>query len=55
MQGCTLLLPFFSPSLILSATDHIWMFAVTSGLGLLATACWLAKLSPSPKVFRIES
>jgi hypothetical protein len=55
MQGCTLLLPFFLPSLILSAADHIWMFSVTSGLGLLATAYWLANLSPSPKVFRIES
>jgi len=55
MQGCTLLVPFISPSLILSATDHIWLFSVISGLGLLATAYWLANLSPSPKVFRTKS
>jgi hypothetical protein len=55
MQGCTLLVPFISTTMILSATDHIWLFSVTSGLGLLATAYWLANLSPSPKVFRTKS
>jgi len=55
MQGCMLLVPFISPSLILSATDHIWLFSVTSGLGLLATAYWLANLSPSPKALRTKS
>jgi hypothetical protein len=55
IQGCTLLLPFISPSLILSVSDHIWLFSVTSGLGLLATAYWLANLSPSPIVFRTKS
>ena len=55
MQGCMLLIPFISPTLILSATDHIWLFSVTSSLVLLATAYWLANLSPSPKVFRTKS
>ena len=55
IQGSILLLPIISPlNLPISATTHIWIFSISSTLGLLGIAYWLSNFSLLPKELRKE-
>lgn len=55
LQGFVLFLPFLKPSISMSPKDHIWLFAFTASVGLLATSYWFANLSQLQAVHRKES